>query len=50
MFSSVCGHLTEYSELLLTLEPRVIMSETQADAYREAIDTLTDQRPISPGQ
>ncbi|MGI8968146.1 MAG: hypothetical protein ACR2GA_03470 [Chloroflexota bacterium] len=44
------GHLTEYPALLLALEPRTITSEAQANAYREMIDTLTDQRPISPGQ
>lgn len=41
---------TEYRDLLLTLEPRTIASEEQADTYRGAIDVLTNCRHMSEGQ
>jgi HTH-type transcriptional regulator/antitoxin HigA len=42
--------LADYRDLLLALEPRTITSEGQAEAYRAAIDELTDHVPLSEGQ
>lgn len=44
------GRVAGYRELLLALEPRTVTSEDQAETYRDAIDVLTDQRPMSEGQ
>lgn len=48
--TSFISRITDYRELLLELEPRVVTSEDQAEAYRDAIDALTDQIPMSDGQ
>lgn len=48
--ASDLSRIAGYRDLLLTFEPRVITSEEQAEAYREAIDILTDQVPMSDGQ
>lgn len=42
--------ITEYGELLRVLEPRVVVSQAQADRYLEAINTLTDRAEMSAGQ
>jgi HTH-type transcriptional regulator/antitoxin HigA len=42
--------LSEYRDLLLAIEPRVITSEAQAEVYLRAIDTLTDCPALSDGQ
>jgi HTH-type transcriptional regulator/antitoxin HigA len=44
------GRIDDYRALLLELEPRVVTSEEQAERYRNAIDVLTDLRPMSDGQ
>ncbi len=42
--------ITEYRELQLAVEPRTVISEAQAETYREVIDALTDRRDLSEGQ
>jgi HTH-type transcriptional regulator / antitoxin HigA len=44
------SRITEYSELLHVLQPRVIANEEQANNYLEAIDALTDLPEMSAGQ
>src|SRR5947209_16739252 len=43
------GSITEYSELLRVLQPRVITNPEQADSYLEIIDMLTDLPEMSAG-
>lgn len=42
--------ITEYGELLRELQPRVVVSETQADRYLAVIDIFTDLPNMSVGQ
>lgn len=42
--------MTEYRDLLLTIEPRTISSEALAERYRDAVDALTSRPGMSDGQ
>lgn len=42
--------MTDYRDLLLSIEPRTISSEAQAEMYRGAIDVLTSRPGMSDGQ
>jgi HTH-type transcriptional regulator/antitoxin HigA len=47
---SALAAVTDYAELLETIQPRTVTSQEQVDHYLGVIDVLTDQVPMSDGQ